>query len=106
MIKIITYSPYSRYMDGFELDKVLKEVYGKYFRKNINSYNLQYRFKYNTITKNEYMILYSDRPGLFIGKAGCDIDKVKMAYINTNKHCKGIKFYETKGFQIFAKHNQ
>lgn len=95
--RIYRFSRYSKYV-GYsrQFTDMCKEVY-----PNVSSgLEFFYQFKYNRITKNEVMLIYSDRPGLLIGLKGKNIGDLVNKYKAMDKHCKDVKLYEVSKFKL------
>lgn len=95
--RIYSYSRYSKYLRSEKhFTDMCKEAY-----PNVSS-NLElfYRFRYNRITKNEILIIYSDRPGLVIGYKGDNIVSLGYKYMAIDKHCKDVKLYEVSKIKL------
>lgn len=95
--RIYSYSKYSKYLRcSKQFADMCKETY-----PNVSSdLEFFYRFRYNRITKNEILIIYSDRPGLVIGYKGDNIVSLGDKYMAIDKHCKDVKLYEVSKFKL------
>lgn len=89
--RIYNYSKYSKY---FRSEIRFNELCLKAYPGVPKTFNFYYNFRYNRITKNEVLIIYSDKPGLVCGYKGENIFALRDAYTSTNKHCKNVKMYE------------
>lgn len=89
---------YSKYICSFD---VKHKLFNKVYTNLIGTFKLsiQYHFE-RDIFGNEVMIIYTDRPGLIIGKAGKNIDELTDIYKSINPKCKNIDVYETNFLNV------